>query len=123
MSRDNAHLWDILNAARAIRRFIAGVSQAQFLANEEKYEAVNRKFEIIGEAAKRLSPQIRSQFPEIPWSLVAAMRDVLIHDYDDVNLDTVWKTATEDLPLLIARLEAYLEALPPTETGGPARHV
>lgn len=123
MSRDNAHLWDILNAARAIRRFIAGVSQAQFLANEEKYEAVNRKFEIIGEAAKRLSPQIRSLFPEIPWSLVAAMRDVLIHDYDDVNLDTVWKTATEDLPLLIARLEAYLEALPPTETDGPARHV
>jgi uncharacterized protein with HEPN domain len=123
MPRDNAHVGDILDAARAIQRFIAGISKAQFPANEEKYEAVNRKFEIIGEAAKRPTPEIRSQFPEIPGSLVAAMRDVLIHDYDDVNLDTVWKTATEDLPLLIARLEACLEALPPRETGGPARHV
>jgi uncharacterized protein with HEPN domain len=123
MSRDDAHLRDILNAARAIRRFIAGVSKAQFLANEEKYEAVNRKFEIIGEATKRLSSQMRSQFPEIPWQLAAAMRDVLIHDYDDVNLDIVWKTATEDLPPLIERLEAYLAAHPPPESAGPQADV
>ena len=66
MSRDNAYLEDILNAALAIRRFVLGVSKEQFLANEEKYEAVNRKFEIIGEAARRLSPAARQQFPDIP---------------------------------------------------------
>ena len=64
-----------------------------FKANEEKYEAVNRKFEIIGEAARRLSPETRKAFPEIPWKLVTAMRNILIHDYADVDLDITWDTA------------------------------
>ena len=85
MSKDNTYLRDILDAAKAIGRFVAGVSKEEFLANEEKYEAVNRKFEIIGEATKRLSLEARAQFPDIPWQLVAAMRDVLIHDYDEVE--------------------------------------
>lgn len=92
MSRDSAYLADILHAALAIRRFTQGVSKEQFLANEEKYEAVNRKFEIIGEAARRLSPEARAKFPDIPWKLVTAMRNILIHDYDDVDLNVVWQT-------------------------------
>lgn len=94
-----------------------GVAKEQFLANEEKYEAVNRKFEIIGEAARRLSPEARHEFPDIPWKLVTAMRNILIHDYDDVNLNLVWQTAQNDLPPLIAKLEAYLAKMPP-ENGG-----
>ncbi len=112
MSRDNAYLADILNAAKAIRRFPDGVSQDQFLANEEKYEAVNRKFEIIGEAARRLSPEATGRFPDIPWKLVTAMRNILIHDYDDVNLNIVRKTAQNDLPPLVTKLEAYLATQP-----------
>lgn len=115
MSRDDAYLHDILTAARSIRRFIDGVSKEQFFANEEKYEAVNRKFEIIGEATKRLSTETRAAFPNIPWQLAAAMRDVLIHDYDDVNLETVWKTANDDLPSLISQLETHLKKHPPAE--------
>ena len=57
MSRDKTYLMDILRAAQAIRRFVDGVTKEAFLANEEKYEAVNRKFEIMGEAAHRLSPK------------------------------------------------------------------
>ncbi len=102
MRKDNAHLADILEAAKAIRRFIAGVSREDFKSNEEKYEAVNRKFEIIGEAARRLSPEAKNLFPEIPWKLVSAMRNILIHDYDDVDLDVVWDTAQRDLKPLIA---------------------
>ena len=112
MSKDSAYLADILNAAQAIRRFVAGVSKEQFLANEEKYEAVNRKFEIMGEAARRLSPEARQQFPDIPWKLVTAMRNILIHDYDDVNLNVVWQTAQDDLPGLIQKLESHLSTLP-----------
>jgi uncharacterized protein with HEPN domain len=90
-----------------------GVSLDQFKANEEKYEAVTRKFEIIGEAARRLSPEARKQFPEIPWKLITAMRNILIHDYDSVDLDIVFNTAQRDLPSLILRLDPYLEANPP----------
>jgi uncharacterized protein with HEPN domain len=116
MRKDNAYLADILDAAKAVRRFTGGISLEDFKSNEEKYEAVNRKFEIIGEAARRLSPEARNVFPEIPWKLVTAMRNILIHDYDDVDLDVVWNTAQRDLAPLIARLEAYLAANPPPES-------
>ena len=115
MRKDDAYLEDILEAAKSIRRFTSGVSLEQFKSNEEKYEAVNRKFEIIGEAARHLSPEARSIFPEIPWKLLTAMRNILIHDYDDVDLDIVWNTTQRDLPPLIARVEAYLAANPPPE--------
>ena len=113
MSKDNAYLADLLEAARAIQRFTAGVSREDFKGNEEKYEAVNRKFEIIGEAARRLSPETQSTLPEIPWRLLTGMRNILIHDYDDVDLDVVWDTVQKDVPPLIVRLEKYLAQNPP----------
>ena len=113
MRRDEAHLADILEAARAIQRFTSGVTLEAFKANEEKYEAVNRKLEIIGEAARRLTPAVRGQFPEIPWNLLTGMRNILIHDYDDVDLDVVWDTVQHDLPPLATRLAAHLTTNPP----------
>ncbi len=115
MSKDNAYLEDILEAAKAVQRFTTGVTRENFKANEEKYEAVNRKFEIIGEAARRLSPEAQQQFPEIPWRLLTEMRNILIHDYDDVDLDVVWDTVQKDVPTLIARIESYLTKNPPPQ--------
>ena len=116
MRRDEAHLADILVAALAIQRFTSGVTLEAFKANEEKYEAVNRKLEIIGEAARRLSSVARDQFPEIPWNLLTGMRNILFHDYDDVDLDVVWDTVQRDLPPLVIRLAAHLAANPPPTT-------
>jgi len=117
MSRDDAYLKDILVAAEAIHRFTEGVSLEAFKANEEKHEAVNRKFEIIGEAARRLTPATRDRFPDIPWKLVTAMRNILIHDYDDVDLDIVWNTAKQEIPALISQITAYLNARPTSTSG------
>jgi uncharacterized protein with HEPN domain len=113
MSKDNAYLADILKSAKAIERFLEGISQPGFLSNEEKYEAVNRKFEIIGEAARHLSPEARAQFPDIPWKLISAMRNILIHDYGDVDLVIVWETTQRDVPRLIRVLEAHFASFPP----------
>ncbi|MBM3883270.1 MAG: DUF86 domain-containing protein [Verrucomicrobia bacterium] len=118
MPKDNALLDDILQAAKAIRRFTEGVSLEQFKANEEKHEAVNRKFQIIGEAPRRLSPEARNAFPEIPWKLITAMRNIIVHDYDDVDLVVVLDTAHKNIPSLVERLEAYLVAHPPPDSDG-----
>lgn len=109
MKRDEAYLQDILTAGLAISRFLKGVSKEAFLVNEEKNEAVVRKLEIIGEVARRVSPEVQLQLPDIPWHLLKGMRNILIHDYDDVDLDIVWETAQRDVPQLIGALRRYLD--------------
>ena len=64
-----------------------------------------RQLEIIGEATKRITKDFRNNNPEIPWADMAGMRDILIHDYIDVDLDIVWKTASESIPKLKTLLE------------------
>jgi len=66
---------------------------------------VVRQLEIIGEATKRITKDFRNNNPEIPWADMAGMRDILIHDYIDVDLDIVWKTASESIPKLKTLLE------------------
>jgi uncharacterized protein with HEPN domain len=63
-------------------------------------DAIVRQLEIIGEATKRISKEIRNLNPHVPWSDIAGMRDILIHDYIDVDIDIVWKTASESIPEL-----------------------
>ncbi len=110
MSRDNAYLSDILDSARIVEQHLAGLTQETFLEDLRTQDAVTRRFEIIGEAARHLSPEVVKAMPEIPWRLIVGMRNVLIHDYDDVDPERVWKAAKDDLPPLIAKIEGYLES-------------
>ena len=64
---------------------------------------------VIGEAVKRLSKDFRAKYPDIPWTLVAGMRDHLIHGYDLVDWDEVWKTSTVDVPDLLHKVESYID--------------
>lgn len=68
--------------------------------NIEKQDAILRRITIIGEATKRLSKEFRTQHPSIPWKAIAGMRDVITHDYDEVDLDEIWTVINEDLPKL-----------------------
>ena len=99
-----ALLRDLLDSARAIRRYLAGVSHEAFMADTEKQDAVLRRFEIIGEAASRLAPEAQALFPTLPFRAMRGMRNIIAHDYGEVDLELVWKTATTDLPVLIATL-------------------
>jgi uncharacterized protein with HEPN domain len=98
-------LRDILDSALTIRVYLDGVTREAFIANFEKQDAVLRRFEIIGEAASRLEQETQSLFPNLPFRSMRGMRNIIAHDYGDVDIDQVWKTATTDLDELIETLK------------------
>lgn len=112
MSRDDAVLVDMAKAARLAVEFVAGLDQAAFVGDVKTQSAVIFQLLIVGEAAKRLSAGFRSSHAQIPWKAMAGMRDVLIHHYDTVDLDEVWRTVTVDVPGLTAFLQTVVPPPP-----------
>jgi len=108
MPRSEAYLQDILNAARLATRYLSGMEEAQFLDDIQTQDSVVRRLEIIGEAARRVPDDFRAAHPELPWESMVQMRNVMIHQYDDVDPAIVWDTVRQDLPPLIALLEEIL---------------
>jgi uncharacterized protein with HEPN domain len=106
--RDAGYLLDILNAARGARQYLANHSYETFLSDLQCQDAVIRRLEVMGEAARRVSQETRSNFNDIPWQPMIGIRSVMIHDYDDIDLQIVWDTVMEDLPPLIKRLESVV---------------
>ncbi len=100
MKNDQAYLEHILTSIEKIQSFVKGISKADFDQNPIIQDAIIRNIEVIGEASKKVSKQLTQAHPDIPWQDMAGMRDKLIHDYLDVDLDVVWKTVEMDLPLL-----------------------
>jgi uncharacterized protein with HEPN domain len=105
MSRDQEALVDIVEAIKLIFQYIDGVAPDALAANVEKQDAILRRITIIGEATKRLSKDFRDQHSYIPWKEIAGMRDVITHDYDEVDLDEVWTVISENLPQLLNYIE------------------
>jgi uncharacterized protein with HEPN domain len=104
---DRAALQHILDAGRNILEFAAD-GEKTFLEDRRTRAAIEREFEIIGEATKRLSLQARTAEPDLPWSQVARFRDFLIHGYDRVTPDVVWNVIKEHLPTFLAGVERLL---------------
>ena len=105
MPRDDAHLLDILRAARLAIEFKGPVDKAEFLGDAKTQSAVLHQLLIVGEAVKRISPEFRAAHPEVPWRVIAGTRDKLIHFYEGVDLEEVWKMVSSDLPQLISQIE------------------
>lgn len=110
--RDIHYLLDILISARLALNYVSGKTWTEFQENIQFQDSVIRRVEIIGEAARRLSADTRMSLPSIPWGDIIGMRNIMIHNYDAVNLEIVWNVVQNDLPLLIAQLETIV---PPEE--------
>jgi uncharacterized protein with HEPN domain len=106
--RDKSYLLDILAACQLIQSFIADMDRDAFNADLKTQSAVVRQLEIIGEATKRVSDEVRASSPDIPWRQMAGMRDILIHAYDHVNLDQVWYATQTSIPDLITKMQDLL---------------
>lgn len=105
MNKDTTYKKHVLEAIGKIERFMGDLSREQFLDESMVQDAVIRQLEIIGEASKRLSELLKVSTPTIPWKDVVGFRNVLIHDYIDVDLKQVWDTVKNDLPVLKAALQ------------------
>lgn len=103
---DRIYLDHILESFSKVVQYLEDVSYEAFLADEEKQDAIIRKIEVAGEDTKRLSKDLREKYNQIPWRAIAGMRDKLIHDYFDVDLETVWETATNDIPNLLPDIKS-----------------
>lgn len=101
---DNAYLWDMLTAARAVEGFVQGRDFGGYLADLMLRSAVERQIEIIGEAARGISKEFQAAHPEIPWRPIQAQRHVLAHEYGEIKHDRIWRVATIHIPDLIGRL-------------------
>jgi uncharacterized protein with HEPN domain len=98
-----------LDAISRIEEYTKGVKYEDFMSNNLVQAGVMSEIQIIGEATKRLSEEIRKKYPDIPWKKMAGMRDKLIHDYFDVDIDAVWDTVEKDIPSLQNEIKNLIE--------------
>ena len=108
---DSLYLGHMLDTSRKIMGKTQGLDRAGFDSDENLRIALTHLIQMIGEAARRVSPELRQANPQIPWRDVIGMRHKVVHDYMDIDEDVVWSTATKEVPVLAS----MLEQLPPDE--------
>ena len=95
----------MLDAAHEAVSFAHGRVRGDLDADRQLVLSLVKDIEIVGEAAAQITESARAQVPEIPWQVIVAMRNRLVHAYFSINLDIVWQTVQQDLPILIAEIE------------------
>jgi len=108
---DKLYLRDILDSIEKIEKYVRGLNFEKFSENLMIIDAVVRNLEIIGEATKNLSKEIKILHPEIPWKEMKGMRNKVIHEYFGVNLKIIWKTIKERLPELKIKIKEILKSV------------
>ena len=101
---DSATLNDLVTACARVIDFTSKASGSDLDRDHQLVSACCYQLAVIGEALKRLSATMRAEYPGVPWRDIAGMRDRLIHGYDSVDLDELWKTSTEDIPELLEHI-------------------
>jgi uncharacterized protein with HEPN domain len=95
---------DIIEAIDKIERYTHGIDFASWQNDEKTVDAVIRNLEVIGEASSHLPSEVQEQYEDVPWDMMKGIRNILAHEYFGVDLEIVWKTVKEDLPILKKRL-------------------
>ena len=98
---DRLYCRDILESGAAIRSYVEGIDFNAFVRDRMRYSAVIREFEIIGEAVGKLASELKCAYPDVPWQDIKDFRNLLVHEYFGVDLEIVWNTVQDDLPLLM----------------------
>lgn len=106
---DEFFLQDIFDFCEHVEQYADGIEQSEFLENRMLQDALVRKLELIGEAAKNVSEETRKQNPNIPWREIMRMRDKVVHHYFRVDLEIVWQTVKKDVPKLKSEIELMLK--------------
>jgi uncharacterized protein with HEPN domain len=109
---DVASVWDMVQAIRYIQTFTKDLSFEEYLDDVRTMSAVERQFEILGEAARRISEEFRQTHLAIDWQRIVGLRNIVIHRYDEVNQDILWAIAVSELAPLLSQLEPLLPPLP-----------
>ena len=106
---DAVRVRHMLDAAREAMSFAAGKKREHLNVDRMRTLSCTRLLEVIGEAARQVSPEFRDRYPQVPWTTMTGMRNRLVHAYFDVNLDVLWETLATDLPALIPALEDIMD--------------
>lgn len=115
--RQAAYLLDILNSADAIANYLGECDREGFLRDARTQDAVLRRLMVIGEAAARLTEETCARFTQLPFRRMAGLRNRVVHDYGQIDLEIVWDTVTTHLPPLRETLREFFEKLPPDQPG------
>jgi uncharacterized protein with HEPN domain len=102
-------MFDIRDSIRDIRLFVQTMTYEEFTEDRKTINAVIRSLEIIGEATKKIPPDIRNKYPLVPWKEIAGMRDKLIHEYFGVDLSIIWETIQHDFADLENAVEDFFK--------------
>ena len=105
-SRERQYLLDILLAAEDALSFVGSATYEEFAADRLKRAAVLHCLMVIGEAAARVERLAVSDVPDLPWRAMRSLRNVIVHEYEEINLPRVWQIVSADLPPLVAKLSA-----------------
>ena len=114
-------LRQLTDSARQAQAICAGKTLPGLMGDWQALLAFERALEILGEAVKRLPPELRDRYPAVPWRLVAGMRDRLSHGYDDIRHDVLWNTVQRDVPVLLRTVEQMLRDLEAPGDTPPSR--
>jgi uncharacterized protein with HEPN domain len=111
--RDPAYLFDMLEASEKVQHYLKNKTYEDFFKDDMLQDAVERNLGIIGEAARRISEALKQEHPEIPWRKIIAQRNVLIHEYEDIDIGEIWEVASFHLPRLVDQIRPLIPPLPP----------